>query len=342
MLAESRNRKFIDVLQALLDIVGIESSVRTHHLHVLMTESEDIGEGAKLYAEVAMIRINLWEERFETLAYSDRTTTRTATAVRCGECLMEIDVHHVEAHIARTAYSEHRVEVSTIIIHQTAAVMHELSDFRDICFEETQCVRVCHHHRSNGVVEQSLEVFHIDDAISSTLHLDNLESADSGRSRVSAVSRVWHDDLGALHLSVGLMISADNHQSGKLTVSASAWLEGEVIETCESREALAQCVVSRECALCSLDRLERVKIIEARHCSHFFIYLRIIFHGAAAERIESIIHAKVVSTMVGVMSYYGLFIDLRQFSLLGTSESSRHFIMSKTVLWKRICTSSFL
>ena len=77
-----------------------------------------------------MIRVDLWEESLETLANANRTTTRTASAMRGGEGFVEIDVHDIEAHIARTTYAKHRVEVGTIVVHECATIVDELGNLR--------------------------------------------------------------------------------------------------------------------------------------------------------------------------------------------------------------------
>lgn len=47
--------------------------------------------------------VGLRQELLQALAHTDGTVARTTTAVRRGEGLVEVDVHHVEAHVARTA-----------------------------------------------------------------------------------------------------------------------------------------------------------------------------------------------------------------------------------------------
>ena len=121
-----------------------------------------------------MIRVDLWEESLETLANANRTTTRTASAMRGGEGFVEIDVHDIEAHIARTTYAKHRVEVGAIVVHECATIVDELGYFGYLAFEESEGVRVGHHHGSHAVVEQALEVVDIHHAICGALDLDNL------------------------------------------------------------------------------------------------------------------------------------------------------------------------
>ena len=87
---------------------------------------------------------------------------------------MEIDVHDIEAHIARTTYAKHRVEVGAIVVHECATIVDELGNLRYLAFEESEGVGVGHHHGCHAVVEQALEVVDIHHAIGGALDLDNL------------------------------------------------------------------------------------------------------------------------------------------------------------------------
>ena len=56
MTAEAIDRQLIDILQRLLDVVGIERSQRSYLLDMLATQREDIGIGTHHHPEVAVIR----------------------------------------------------------------------------------------------------------------------------------------------------------------------------------------------------------------------------------------------------------------------------------------------
>ena len=51
--------------------------------------------------------------------------------------------------------------------------------------------------------------------------------------RVCAMSRVGHDDFGALGFAISLVVGTDNHQARELAMSTSTRLEGEIVETGE-------------------------------------------------------------------------------------------------------------
>ena len=211
MLAQSVDGQAVHILELLLDVVGVKRSERADHLDVLSTERKDVAIGTQHHAEIAEERTDRTErflkvatfhaerilavehhtrcrqELLESFAHADRTTTGTAAAVRCGERLVQVDVHHVESHITGTAYAEHRVEVGSVVVHQSAAFMHELLDFGYLLLEETQRVGVGHHHCTDLVAKLCLEVFHIDGTVAERLHLHHIESADSSRRGIGSV-----------------------------------------------------------------------------------------------------------------------------------------------------------
>ena len=103
---------------------------------------------------------------------------------------MQVDVHDVEAHVARTAFAEERVEVSTVVVHQAAGFVHHLRNLHHARLEDTKGVGVGHHHGCHLVaqfIKELAQVLDIHGAIGQALHLYDLKAADSGRGGVGAV-----------------------------------------------------------------------------------------------------------------------------------------------------------
>ena len=90
---------------------------------------------------------------------------------------MKIDVHNVESHIARAACSKHRVEVGSIIVHQSAALMHEFGYLWNLLFKHSEGIGIGHHHCCHSVVENTTQVVDIHKTLCSALNLYHLKSA---------------------------------------------------------------------------------------------------------------------------------------------------------------------
>ena len=151
--------------------------------------------------------------------------------MRCGESLVQVDVHHVKSHIARPTGSQHRVEVGTVVVHQAAAIVDEFSDFRNGRLKEPQRVGIGHHHGGDGrtfLCDESPQVFDVNESLVVALHLDDFQSADGGRGRIRAMGRVGDNHLLALQVATGAVIVINNHQSCQFAVSTGIGLEGKV------------------------------------------------------------------------------------------------------------------
>lgn len=140
---------------------------------------------------------------------------------------MEIDVHHVEAHIARAAGTEHRIEVGPVVVHQTTTTMDEFCDLRDMFLEESEGIGIGHHHGGDVgafLTDQSFQVGYINESSRIRLHLEDLEATDGGRSGVRAMGGVGHDDFLPLEVAPRTMIVVDGHQARQLTMGTGVGL----------------------------------------------------------------------------------------------------------------------
>ena len=81
-----------------------------------------------------------------------------------GERLVQVDVHHVKPHVTRTACTKHRVQVGTVVIHQSSAVVNHLGNRGDVTLEKSEGIGVGHHHGSDVgtfLGDQILKVFQV-------------------------------------------------------------------------------------------------------------------------------------------------------------------------------------
>ena len=192
MLAQSGNRQFIIVFQTLLDVVGIKSGKRTNLANVLATERKNVGDGTQGNTEIAkesthrtkrlaeIARFNKeavavfienntrrGQELLQARTHTYRTATRTATAMRSGECFVQINMNNIETHVAGTTLAKHRVEVGAIVIHQCTTLMNKLCYLGNIFFKQAQRVWIGHHHGCNVVTKERLQVVNINKTIGS-------------------------------------------------------------------------------------------------------------------------------------------------------------------------------
>ena len=106
---------------------------------------------------------------------------------------MQIDVHRIDAEVARADLANDRVEVRAVAIDERARGVHGVADRLHIRLEQAAGVRVGDHHRRNVGSETGLERFEIDPA--RRVRRDILDAvAGEGRGRrVGAVRALGHE-----------------------------------------------------------------------------------------------------------------------------------------------------
>ena len=152
---------------------------------------------------------------------------------------MQIDVHHIKAHITRTGGTQHRIQVSSVIVHQATSGMHQFLNLRNLLFEEPQRIGVGHHHSGNlrTMLSQQLpQRLHIHGTVAQRLHLYYFQSAYSSAGGVGSVSGIRHDNQTARLIAPALMILLDNHQTCQLAMSSGKGFQREGIQACQFAE----------------------------------------------------------------------------------------------------------
>ena len=171
-------------------------------------------------------------------SHTYRSCSRATTAVRGGECLVEVEMEDVKAHVSRTYDSHQRVHVGTIVIQQTATFMHKRRNLPDILLEKTEGIRIGHHDAGNGIVKKRLEVLDIDKSVCLRLYLHYLKSADSSGSWIGAMRTVRNDYACTFKVATGHMVLTDHHQSGKFSMCSCKRIESELGHSGYLRESM--------------------------------------------------------------------------------------------------------
>ena len=290
-------------------------------MHILLAEHQDVSQGAHDDAEIAVETGGVdIQEGYEPLRDADRSAAGSAAAVGRGEGLMQVEVHDVEAHVTRTHGAQERIHVGPVVIQQAAAIVHQGRDLLDIFLEEAQGVGVGHHDAGDVRTEQGLQVLHVDQAGRVGLDLHDLQAADGGAGRIRTVGAVRDDDLGAGQVSPGEMVFPQDHQARELTVRAGAGLEGEMLHPRDLRQEPVRPVQHGAGALHRLGILQGMQALEGGQSRELFVDLGIVFHRAAAERVEARIDAEIHLGQVGVVTHDVHLADFRQGRRFGTQE----------------------
>src|SRR5262249_38990220 len=79
---------------------------------------------------------------FRAAAWS---TAWTTTAVRRRESLVEVEMNHVDAHVARPGDPDEGVHVGTVHVNETARFVNDVADLFDVGFEQAERVGISQH-----------------------------------------------------------------------------------------------------------------------------------------------------------------------------------------------------
>ena len=108
-----------------------------------------IGADARRRSRLGPQRV-VRQERREVRPHADRTDARPAAAVRDAERLVQVQVRHVGAELARLRDADERVEVRAVEVHLAAVLVHDRADLADLLLEHAVRRRVRDHQRARA------------------------------------------------------------------------------------------------------------------------------------------------------------------------------------------------
>ena len=190
------------------------------------------------------------QERLEDVAHGDRAAAGAAAAVRLRERLVQVDVHDVEAHVARPRDAADRVQVRAVVVHERADAAEDVADLLDVLVEEAERRRVREHEAGGVLVDLAAQVLDVDVAARVGLHGRQLVARHRHARRVRAVRRVGDHDLPALLvLSLVREVRVEEHQPRQLALAARGGLQADRVEAGHLEQDLLQVPLELERAL---------------------------------------------------------------------------------------------
>ena len=121
------------------------------------------------------------------------------------------------------------------------------------------------------------------------------------------------------------MIGANHHEASQFTMGSGTGIEREFAQSGEGAEHLLKVVVEVEHGLAGIGRLQRMLTGKSPKGSQFLVDDRIVFHGATAQWIESVVHAEIVVRKIRVMTHDGHLVAFRQIGILRAKQVGWQF-----------------
>ena len=168
-----------------------------------------------------------------------RGSARTSAAVWGGECLVKVQMNHIEPKIPWTDEPHESIKVCPIVVQETSASMHEFGNLRDVLLEQSHGVRVGQHDGRHRIVHELVQRIHVDPASLIGGNGHDLESRHRCRRRICPVGRIGDQHFRAL----GIVVThegMDNKHASELAMGATCRLQCEVVHTSDLLQRLLQ------------------------------------------------------------------------------------------------------
>ena len=307
-------RQFVHAFQMLANVICIEHRVFGGLPHPRAVR-QDVRQRAHQHAEVAAEGLHSANrfpphrlqretaifffhqnrhgaERLENLLHGYRPGSRTAAAMWRRKGLVQVEVHDVDANIARPCDSRERIHVGAVHVHQRAFGVQNLRDFGQVLLVNSQRRRVGDHQRSHVFVHQSAQACDINLSVCARLDVFHFVSSDHCRGRIRPVRGVRNQHF-LPWIPLFLQISPDQQQSGKLALRSCGGLQRDGIHASNFQQTFFQQPLDFEAALREIRWLIRVLRCDSLEPGHKFIHARVVLHRAGAQRIHAQVNGMV-------------------------------------------------
>ena len=195
--------------------------------------------------------------------HTNRAHTRTATSVRAGKGLVQVQVTQIGPDGTRIRQAHLSVHVRAIHVHLCAARMDNPAYLLDFLFKDTVGRRIRNHQRRQFVLVRFRllpQVVQVDVSVLVARASQWLITRLYGRSRIGAVSRCRNQDQMTVSLSDAFQIAPDDTQSRIFTRSSGIRLERHSRKTRDGLQLFAQVLNQRLIACCLVFRHQRVHV----------------------------------------------------------------------------------
>src|ERR671919_794396 len=133
-------------------------------------------------------------ESRRSIAHGEGARARSPATVGCGEGLVQIQVHDVEAHVARPNDADDRVEVGPVVVKKPADLVYRRGYPYDVALEEAEGVGIREHETCDVLVEHVDQGLDVHEAALVGTNIDGLVAGKRNAGGIGSVSGVGDDD----------------------------------------------------------------------------------------------------------------------------------------------------
>ena len=145
----------------------------------------------------ALRRDRVGPERGKLCGAGDGSAAGTAAAVRGGEGLVQVEVHHVHTRVGGAQAAHVGVHVRAVHVQERALLVQYRGDLGDVALVDAARIRVRDHQGRGRLVDFLAKLVHVDAAVFVQADLLGLEPGHRGGRRIRPVRRLGHEHGGA-------------------------------------------------------------------------------------------------------------------------------------------------
>ena len=225
---------------------------------------------------------------------------------------MQVQVHHVEAHVARAHLPQDGVEVGPVVVEQPTGVVDRAPDRLDAPLEDAEGRGVGEHDPRRLGTHRLAQGRRVHVAVAVGRHLPDPVPAHGGARRVGSVRGVRHQDLHPLPVAAGLVVGADHGDTHQLALGAGHRSEGHLGHAGHRLQDLLEIVQAGEDALAVRGRRRGVAVEEPGQAREPVADPRVVLHRARPERVEVGVDGEVLLGQARVVAHRLKLRDLGQ------------------------------
>ncbi len=129
---------------------------------------------------------------------------------------------------------------------------------------------------------------------------------------IGAMRAIRDNDFGFVSVAFGLVVSSNYLDSGKFTLRTGNGLQSHFCHAGDLCQIFLQFIQQFQSTLQSALMLIGMDVCKAAVARQTFVYLGIVLHGAATQRIQSFFDEVVLLRKLYVMAHHVQFAQLRQ------------------------------
>ncbi|MNP00286.1 hypothetical protein D3C76_920750 [compost metagenome] len=229
--------------------------------------------------------------------HTNRPDTRAATAVGNAEGLVQVQVRHIAAELARGTQADHGVHVGAVDVHLAAVLMNDVAEARDALLEHAVGRGIGDHQRGQlrAVLRGlALQVGDIDVAPRVTVDHHHAQARHLRRGGVGAMRRRGNQAHITPRLATAGVVGADGQQACIFALGASVGLQRHGVIAGGRAEHGFQLVGQLPVTARLLGRGERVHGGEFGPGNRHHLAGGVEFHGARTQRDHAAVQGQVL------------------------------------------------